>query len=521
MSSDGARALLALAMPKGRHPLFGFIAKHTSGLKERQEDALLLAAYFGLGALVYGFVEGWRPLDSCYFMMVTATTVGFGDIAPATQLGRLFTTIYALLGITVVFGTLHPFITPAFEWLVTTAVRLVPALELKVSNSLTISLEEARQKVSYTRRYVQVMIPTIALLLLGIFLGFMMETVEHDRTLIDAIYFGVISMSTIGYGDMSPSSAPDKIAMMAFLPLATSALSKMLADFDRIAMNRRIREADNTTSESLSTMLLEEMASQEAGDDVTRISEAEFLIQCLRKNELVDETTIAAIRRQYKHVMSKASPEAFAESNASIGVRLVFERLDAEGRIGQRSGGVPLGAMDGVVRLVDRTAPDKGFGEWKQEHWTQRVAEFKARAYGKEEENKISGPPSPETEGGPLQRLSSQLTTEAAPAGYAKLEDGTEASAGDEELGGGAQSGAAAGMAGEEGGHDGGSGCDGSTPPSAAKGRGILAAASGVARGAVAALSYRKGDDSVRNMHPGAAAGTVPMKEKQMPPVDA
>lgn len=496
MSDTSHALLLALAMPKGRHPLFGFIAK-TRCLQERHEDALLLISYFGLGALVYGLVEGWGPLDSCYFMMVTATTVGFGDIAPATQLGRLFTTIYALLGISVVFGTLHPFITPALEWLVRTAVWLVPALELKVTNSLTISLEEARKKVSYTRRYVQVMIPTMALMILGIFLGFMIQTVEHEHTLIDATYFGVIAMSTIGYGDMSPSSAFDKIAMMVFLPLATSALSKMLADFDRIAMNRRIREADNTTSETLSTMLLEEVTSQEAGDDVTQISEAEFLIQCLRKNDLVDETTIAAIRRQYKHVMSKASPEAYAESNASIGVRLVFERLDAEGRIGQRAEGIPHGTMDGVVRLVDRTAPDKGFGEWKQHHWTQRVAEFKAKAQevGRKEAKA-------KAESVPLQKLSSQLPKEAASlAGYVKLEDVSStaavASAGDEESGG-SQLGAAglAGRAGEDGRDNGGTGGDGTMPPSPdnPKGRSILAAASGVARGAVAVLSHRKGD---------------------------
>lgn len=54
-------------------------------------NTLLIVGYFVVGALVYGYLEGWSPLDSSYFLMVTCTTVGYGDLCPTTRMGKLFT----------------------------------------------------------------------------------------------------------------------------------------------------------------------------------------------------------------------------------------------------------------------------------------------------------------------------------------------------------------------------------------------------------------------------------------------
>ncbi|SNS14673.1 potassium channel family protein [Tropicimonas sediminicola] len=51
------------------------------------------------GALVYSLLEGWGFVDSIYFATVTLATVGYGDLAPQTTLGRLFTVGYIILGI--------------------------------------------------------------------------------------------------------------------------------------------------------------------------------------------------------------------------------------------------------------------------------------------------------------------------------------------------------------------------------------------------------------------------------------
>ncbi|MDV7142760.1 potassium channel family protein [Tropicimonas sp. TH_r6] len=51
------------------------------------------------GAIFYMVAEGWSFLDSLYFATVTISTVGYGDFAPETVFGRLFTVVYIVMGI--------------------------------------------------------------------------------------------------------------------------------------------------------------------------------------------------------------------------------------------------------------------------------------------------------------------------------------------------------------------------------------------------------------------------------------
>ncbi len=51
------------------------------------------------GTIFYRSVEGWSWIDSLYFSATTVSTVGYGDFAPATNLGKIFTIVYMFAGI--------------------------------------------------------------------------------------------------------------------------------------------------------------------------------------------------------------------------------------------------------------------------------------------------------------------------------------------------------------------------------------------------------------------------------------
>jgi len=60
---------------------------------------LIAVVVLAAGSVFYHYVEGWNWLDSTYFCFVTLATVGYGDFAPKTDLGKMFTMVYVLVGL--------------------------------------------------------------------------------------------------------------------------------------------------------------------------------------------------------------------------------------------------------------------------------------------------------------------------------------------------------------------------------------------------------------------------------------
>lgn len=60
---------------------------------------VIVVILLAIGTFYYSAAEGWSYIDSFYFSTITLTTIGFGDFSPTTPAAKLFTSIYALLGI--------------------------------------------------------------------------------------------------------------------------------------------------------------------------------------------------------------------------------------------------------------------------------------------------------------------------------------------------------------------------------------------------------------------------------------
>src|SRR6267142_3277907 len=67
---------------------------------------LAVTIAIGLGTAGFYLIEGWSILDSFYVAAQTVTTVGYGDLTPATRNGRIFSTLFMLVGVGVVLYAL-------------------------------------------------------------------------------------------------------------------------------------------------------------------------------------------------------------------------------------------------------------------------------------------------------------------------------------------------------------------------------------------------------------------------------
>ena len=83
------------------------IRSFNRSLRHPAHQAFLLAVVIVLvtGVVFYRLAEGWSLADSLYFTVIALSTIGFGDLAPTTTFSRLFTVLYAMVGVGLI-GTL-------------------------------------------------------------------------------------------------------------------------------------------------------------------------------------------------------------------------------------------------------------------------------------------------------------------------------------------------------------------------------------------------------------------------------
>lgn len=61
--------------------------------------ALVILGVHAAGTIGYVLIEGWSVWDAFYMTVITVTTVGYGEVHPLTQAGRVFTVVILLSGV--------------------------------------------------------------------------------------------------------------------------------------------------------------------------------------------------------------------------------------------------------------------------------------------------------------------------------------------------------------------------------------------------------------------------------------
>ncbi len=70
---------------------------------------LSMIAILASGTVFFRYVEGWGWIDAYFFTVVTVSTVGYGNIVPATNLGKIGATLFIFFGLGVFALFIHQF----------------------------------------------------------------------------------------------------------------------------------------------------------------------------------------------------------------------------------------------------------------------------------------------------------------------------------------------------------------------------------------------------------------------------
>jgi potassium channel subfamily K len=217
------------------------------------------------GAGVYAKIEGWMFLDALYFTNYTLLTIGIGDYAPSTNLGRGLLFPYAIGGIVIlglVIGSIRSLVLERGKKKLGSRMvekkreqHLKKMLKKKKINKLTpienkqqadevgMSERDRRQEEFNLMRQIQEEASTRqkwqALLVSGsawFFLWFIGALIfyfaEHEQewTYFGSLYFAYTTLLTIGYGDYKPFSNSGKAFFVFWSLLAVPTLTILISN---------------------------------------------------------------------------------------------------------------------------------------------------------------------------------------------------------------------------------------------------------------------------------------------------
>uniref|UniRef100_A0A667ZGY4 Potassium channel subfamily K member 4 n=1 Tax=Myripristis murdjan TaxID=586833 RepID=A0A667ZGY4_9TELE len=137
------------------------------------------------------FTSRWDLVSAFFFCGTIITTIGFGNLSPRTWFGQLFCVCYALVGIPM-FGILLAGVGDHMGTILRRAVAKIETLFLK-------------RKVSPTSVRV---ISAVLSILIGCLIFLAVPTVVFQEveewSFLEALYFVVITLTTVGFGDYVP-----------------------------------------------------------------------------------------------------------------------------------------------------------------------------------------------------------------------------------------------------------------------------------------------------------------------------
>jgi len=189
---------------------------------------VMAALYLVASIVIYMPTEDWGAGDCLYYAVVVATTVGYGDYLPTTNAMKIATIIFVHFGLSIVvlaLGIVQDFIVH---------VSISRAVHDEVKKGRSGLFDTKQQKTNERIRVAKAVSLYILFVIMGtIFFGWEIKSndsdFESDAPFLDGLYLTVITLSTVGFGDLSPVSDVGKaigsIFMLTGIPVFAYAFS--------------------------------------------------------------------------------------------------------------------------------------------------------------------------------------------------------------------------------------------------------------------------------------------------------
>ena len=239
--------------------------KLTMSQRSLMLQTIVFMVYLLGGAAVWARIESWKFLDALYWADFTLLTIGIGDYAPTTHLGRALLFPYAIGGILVVglvIGSIRSLVLERGKEKLgarmvekqrqrvlksmdtdTAKVKLTPLSKGQEVTSAGLNEHERREgefnlmrtiqtKAQQRRRWTSLLTSAIAWFVLWFVGAVVFWKAERNQswTYFQSLYFAYTSLLTIGYGDFAPYSNSGKPFFVFWSLLAVPTLTILISN---------------------------------------------------------------------------------------------------------------------------------------------------------------------------------------------------------------------------------------------------------------------------------------------------
>eukprot|EP00047_Mylnosiga_fluctuans_P004304 m.233757 g.233757 ORF g.233757 m.233757 type:complete len:256 (+) comp12564_c0_seq1:1-768(+) len=176
--------------------------------------AVLVAALLLLAGVLFVAVvaPGADPVDAFYFACVSLTSVGYGDLVPTTPTGRLATALFLLPTVALFSAALGVALSPLHD---------LVGSHWEGALSSFVSLHgghAAWHSLSVPRRDAIKAVLAISVVLAA---GVAIQAADKETaTWLDCFYFAVMSVTTVGYGDIAVATPGARIVCALYTLVA-------------------------------------------------------------------------------------------------------------------------------------------------------------------------------------------------------------------------------------------------------------------------------------------------------------
>jgi len=195
---------------------------------------LILAVYLLGGAVMFMYLEDWGFWESLYFSVITISTVGYGDMYPTSDFKKIVTIIYLFIGIAFIAS-----IVGAWVGILMGKVLNENSPEVSTDNNKpTPGESQTTVQQRYLRQDIHETFKAILIILVLVSIGTIVYAYNENMSTVDAVYFCMITLATVGYGDIDQKELSTKIFDIGFVLVGVPIMAIAMATFAQISIRR-------------------------------------------------------------------------------------------------------------------------------------------------------------------------------------------------------------------------------------------------------------------------------------------